>query len=153
MTSKVIQGQIYQNHSSIFIYGPILMIITRTFFFYFKTFWLITTLTYVLMDNFCPCFIENCIRKALLNVSACIENTILLSLKHIVNTIHSPLEYPYLRIKQNVFLLRFILRMIDIYNAMAHKILVHLSFWFFCIASRIAIFHFCFSFGLISLSF
>ena len=144
MTSKVIQGHIYQNHSSIFVYELILMIIMKIFLFYFQTFWPITTLTYVLMDNFCPCFIENCIRKALLNVSACIENTILLSLKHIVNTIHSPLEHTYLRIKQNVFLLRFILRMIDIYNAMAHKILVHLSFGFFCIASRTAIFHFCF---------
>ena len=57
ITSKVIQGHIrtllYQNHSSIFVYG--LMLILKTQFFYFKT------LTYVLMDNFCPFLMGTCV--------------------------------------------------------------------------------------------
>ena len=86
MTSKVIQGHIRpllcQNHSSTFVYGPILIKICmnanikKTHFFlkYYdlkchfyvmekfcifltlRPFDLITSLTYVLMDNFCPCF-------------------------------------------------------------------------------------------------
>ena len=79
MTSKVIQGHmrplLCQNHSSTFVYEPILIeicmnvSIIKTHFFLLinVTFmlWrsftlrpsdLITTLTYVLMDNFCPCF-------------------------------------------------------------------------------------------------
>ena len=88
MTSKVIQGHIrpllYQNPSSAFVYGTILMkifmnaIIMKTQFFYkiiydlkcqfyviekFCDFFtltssdLIKTLNNVLMDNFCPCLL------------------------------------------------------------------------------------------------
>ena len=80
MTSKVIQGHIRpllsQNYSSTFVYGPILMKLfmnanimktqynlkCSTFIMEFCIFLnvrlsdLITTLTYILMDNFCPCF-------------------------------------------------------------------------------------------------
>ena len=79
MTSKVIQCHIRpllcENHSGTFIYGPIFIkicIIMKTQFFHkchygevmekFFDFFtlkpsdLTTNLTYVLMDNFCPCF-------------------------------------------------------------------------------------------------
>ena len=72
MTLKVSQGQLRlpfcQNHSSIFVYAPILLKIcmnanimnTRFFveslrFFTLRSSDLNTTLTYVLLDKFCPC--------------------------------------------------------------------------------------------------
>ena len=55
MALKVIQDHIRpplcQNHSSTFVYVPILMKVCMTANI------INTTLTYVLMDNFCPCFI------------------------------------------------------------------------------------------------
>ena len=80
MTSKIIQGHkrpLCPNHSSTFVYGPILMkicmnanimktqymtcyvtfMLWRSFFFTLRPSDLITTLTYVLKDNFCPCFV------------------------------------------------------------------------------------------------
>ena len=81
MTSKVIEGHIRpllcENHSGTFVYGPIFMKICinanimKTQFFHKCYYYvmekcctskpsdLTTTLTYVLMDNFCPCFIKD----------------------------------------------------------------------------------------------
>ena len=93
MTSKVNQGHIWpflwQNHSSIFVYRPILMkicininimktkymarnvtfMLWRCFVIFLNLISsdLITTLTYVLMDNCCPCFNIVCLAANVAN--------------------------------------------------------------------------------------
>ena len=71
MICKVIQSHICQNHCSTFVNGPISMKIGITIYDLKCHFYIIekfcdfftlrhsdqnTTLTYILMDNFCPCF-------------------------------------------------------------------------------------------------